>query len=86
MRKIIKWMMVLVMAVGCALAMTIVAEAATEGNFEYYVLDGNAMIDGYVEKPTGELVIPDTLGGYPVTAISGDAFRNCTGLTECYDS
>lgn len=40
------------------------------------------MIDGYVEKPTGELVIPDTLGGYPVTAISGDAFRNCTGLTS----
>lgn len=82
MRKIIKWMMVLVMAVGCAAAMTIAAEAATEGGFNYSVSGGEATVTGYVRKPTGALVIPDTLGGYPVTVIGEGAFQNCTGITK----
>ena len=82
MRKIIKWMMVLVMAVGCAAAMTIAAEAATEGDFTYSVSGGKATVTGYVRKPTGALVIPDTLGGYPVTAIGDSALHWCSGLTS----
>ncbi|MDB4761249.1 leucine-rich repeat domain-containing protein [Akkermansiaceae bacterium] len=31
---------------------------------------------------TGELVIPATIGGYPVTSIGYQAFRNCTSLTS----
>ncbi len=30
----------------------------------------------------GELVIPDTIGGNPVTSIGNDAFFNCTSLTS----
>ena len=82
MRKIIKWMMVLVMAVGCAAAMTIAAEAATEGDFTYSVSGGKATITAFNKEATGEVVIPDTIGGYPVTVISGRAFENCTGLTS----
>ena len=82
MRKIIKWMMVLMMAVGCAAAMTIVAEAATEGDFTYTVSNGKATITAFNKEATGEAVIPDTLGGYPVTAIGGSAFTNCTSLKK----
>ena len=31
---------------------------------------------------TGELVIPDTIGGNPVTSIGNDAFRDCRSLTS----
>ena len=82
MRKIIKWMMVLVMAVGCAAAMTIVAEAATEGDFTYTVSGEKATITAFNKEATGEVVIPDTLGGYPVTAIGGSAFTDCTSLKK----
>ncbi len=82
MRKIIKWMMVLVMAVGCAAAMTIAAEAATEGDFTYTVSGEKATITAFNKKATGEVVIPDTLGGYPVTAIGDRAFILCRSLTS----
>ena len=32
--------------------------------------------------PTGALTIPATLGGRPVTYVTGDAFPGCTGLTD----
>lgn len=82
MKKIIKWMMVLVMAVGCAAAMTIVAEAATEGDFTYTVSGEKATITGFAKNVGGPVVIPDTLGGYPVTAIGGYAFTDCTNLKK----
>ncbi|MDA7678322.1 leucine-rich repeat domain-containing protein, partial [Akkermansiaceae bacterium] len=31
---------------------------------------------------TGELVIPNTIGGNPVTSIGNDSFRGCTNLTS----
>jgi hypothetical protein len=31
---------------------------------------------------TGELVIPDTIGGNPVTSIGGQAFDGCSSLTS----
>ena len=36
----------------------------------YEVVDGEVAITGYTTKPTGTLVIPDEIGGYPVTALS----------------
>ena len=56
------------------------ASAATEGYLEYEVEDGEAMITGCDESISGNLVIPDKLGGYPVTIIGDWAFYNCIGL------
>lgn len=58
------------------------ASAATEGNYVYIVEDGEATITYCDTSVSGELVIPDTLGGYPVTSIGGYAFSHCTGLTS----
>ena len=40
--------------------------------------NGNAAVSGKVE---GEVVVPATLGGYPVAAIGAGAFRDCADLT-----
>ncbi|MGN0467818.1 MAG: leucine-rich repeat domain-containing protein, partial [Acutalibacteraceae bacterium] len=65
----------------------------TDGVFEYTVSDGEATIIGHTSSISGDLVIPDTLGGYPVTMIFAHceifstyeyygAFEDCTGLTS----
>ena len=49
-----------------------------ENGFVYNVVNGNAVIEAYENKSsTAALVIPDTLGGYPVTEIGGGAFKDC---------
>lgn len=53
------------------------ALAATEGGFTYIVSSNAAMVTAYSGTET-EVVIPDTLGGYPVTKIGGNAFQNAS--------
>jgi hypothetical protein len=47
----------------------------TTGNEGASIRDCNA-------SATGELVIPDTIEGYPVTSIGSNAFRECRSLTS----
>ena len=58
------------------------ASALTEGNYTYTVSNKKTTITDFSESYSGELVIPDTLGGYPVTSIGENAFKNCSGLTN----
>ncbi len=55
--------------------------------WKYTVPDGNASIgDGSYASPavstntSGDIVIPSSIGGYPVTSIGCYAFYNCSGL------
>ena len=60
--------------------------------YTYSVLNGQAEIGtGEPEElseaaispaPSGTVVIPSTLGGYPVTGIGEYAFESCTGMTD----
>ena len=57
--------------------------------FTYTVINGNTVaggetiITGFANKnATGSLVIPSTLGGWPVRTIDEYVFVNCTGLTS----
>lgn len=59
----------------------ITVSAETEGNYTYAVADGYATITGYNSSLTGDVTLPDTLGGYPVKAIDDNAFFSCTKLT-----
>ena len=68
------------------------AFAATETvngiEWTYTISNGKAEIYKYwglAAIPTstsGAITIPSTLGGYPVTSIGEDAFKNCSGLTS----
>ena len=50
--------------------------------YTYKVTDGKATITGCDTVIGGDITIPSTLGGYPVTAINGEAFYYCSGLTS----
>ena len=56
----------------------------TEGNWVYRVESGTACIRKYNPpgNPPGILTVPETLGGYPVTEISGYAFSNWRQLPD----
>ncbi len=45
-------------------------------------IDGGAKIVEPTFAVKGELIIPDTIGGYPVQIIGNHAFRDCTSLTS----
>ena len=55
--------------------------AQTEGGFSYSIRNQEATITAYTGS-SADLLLPDTLGGYPVTAIGVCAFRNCSFLTR----
>ncbi len=56
--------------------------ADTYGELTYEIVDGKVTITGCDHYASGELVIPDTIEGYPVTAIGWWAFESCTSLTS----
>ena len=61
---------------------TISASAATEGIYTYSVSGGEATITDFSDSASGDIAIPSTLGGYPVTSIGESVFYNCTSLTS----
>ena len=56
--------------------------AADLSDLTYTTTNGEVTITDCDEAATGELVIPDTIAGNPVTSIGGFAFRDCTSLTS----
>ncbi len=61
---------------------SITTSAATEGIYTYYVSNGVATITDCSEYASGNIIIPDTLGGCPVTVIDNYAFQRCYSLTS----
>ena len=49
-----------------------------EGYYTYNVYESKAMIWDVDTSISGDVIIPSTLGGYPVTDIYSDAFRGCS--------
>lgn len=62
------------------LAMT--ASAVTEGIYTFKYVNYGATITACDTSASGDIVIPTTLGGYPVKAIDDYAFRNCENITS----
>jgi hypothetical protein len=56
--------------------------AASLADLTYTTTDGKVTITDCNEAATGVLVIPDTIGGNPVTSIGDFAFRYCRSLTS----
>lgn len=59
---------------------TLPVSAQTTGDYEYATLDGAAAIIGY-QGQGGNVTIPSTLDGIPVTKISSFAFAGCDKIT-----
>lgn len=73
--------MLAVVMVLCAVPMSSSA-VNTEGYYSYIVTDGEATITDVDTSISGDVVIPDTLGGYQVTSIADGAFSHCWKLTS----
>ena len=56
------------------------ASAATYGNLTYEVSNGEATITDVDTSISGDITIPSTIDGYPVTSIGNSAFSYCTSL------
>lgn len=60
---------------------TVSAEELKEGDYFYTVASGKATITRTINSLSGDIVIPSTLGGYPVTKIDSLAFSNRSEIT-----
>ena len=64
-----------------AMLFAVSANAATEGYYTYEVENGEATIVDIDDYLSGDVDIPSTLGGYPVTAIGDGAFYGSCLIT-----
>ena len=62
-------------------AIPVAADTVDVSRLSYEISDGEVIITGCVESTAGDLVIPDTVEGYPVTTIGYRAFYECQSLT-----
>ncbi|HQL88935.1 MAG TPA: leucine-rich repeat domain-containing protein, partial [Lentisphaeria bacterium] len=57
------------------------ALAETDGFYTYSIDNQKAIITKY-QGPGGDVVIPSSINGYPVTCIEKKAFSDCSGITS----
>ena len=81
MKKLLSLLLCMCMLVTSLCVFSLPAVADTSGDYEYTVEDDEAIITGY-SGAGGNVTIPATLGGYPVTSIGHEAFYNCKSLTS----
>lgn len=84
MKRFISMFLVLCVMASLLASTSIIVDAAelTEGHYTYTVEDGKATITDCYDSISGDVVIPSTLGGYPVTTIGFFAFFGCRELTS----
>jgi len=88
MKKYFKWILLITIISVClytSLSLSASAETIyhTEGVFSYSVTDEQAtVIICDPTKVTGDIILPSTLGGYPVVGIDYRAFYQCTQMTS----
>lgn len=58
------------------------SEVFTEGYYAYTIENDKATITDCDDSISGDIVIPGTLGGYPVVAIGDEAFLKCASITS----
>ena len=56
-------------------------EKLTEGDYKYTVANGKVTITEYIGEG-GNVIVPSSLGGYPVIAIEKFAFDSCADLVH----
>ena len=79
-KSFITMLLAVVMVLTAIPPITLPANAATSGHYTYYVKNGEAEIRGCDTAISGDVTLPDTLDGYPVTSIGKRAFSGCSSL------
>lgn len=79
MKKIVKNMLSILIAISVFVC-TIPVSALTSGNFDYEIINGEAVITKYNGSAT-EVTVPATIDGYTVFGIGESAFKDNTAIT-----
>ncbi len=85
MKKVLSMALVLLLTLSVFTAVPFsvsAAEELIEGYYTYTVVENKATIRKADVAVSGDVVIPDTLGGNPVACIGENAFEGCTGITS----
>lgn len=83
MKKIIlSFAIIIAIVVSVFSIMPIIAKAETEGIFTYVIEDGEVIITDCDEEASGDVIIPSTIEGYPVTVIATEAVERCKEITS----
>ena len=80
-KKLLSILLTIVMVLSIA-PVAVFAENDILDYLEYEIIDGEVTITGCDKSISGDVVIPDTIEGYPVTAISQEAFSYCRLIKE----
>ncbi len=81
-KKILAVVLSVILIVGILPIGAFTVSAAKSGYYTYTVSNGEATITDCDTSIGGDVTIPSTLGGYPVTSIGNYAFENCTSFTS----
>ena len=82
MKRVLSAVLALVLLVGMIPYGVVGADEMKEGYYTYVINNGKATIIDIDESISGDVVIPDTLGGYSVGVIGRESFTNCVGITS----
>lgn len=79
-KKLIALIISIILSIIPLAVFTVNAEEYQDGDYSYSVENGEATITDY-NGNGGDITIPSTLGGYPVTSIGVQTFWECSSLT-----
>ncbi len=84
MKKLLSFILALVLIISAVPlgVFSFKASAETDGYYTYTIENNKATITDVDESISGDITIPDMLGGYPVTSIGDLAFSVCYNLTS----
>lgn len=77
-KKILLAVMIITISIIAFGAVNVSAE--TDGIFTYKISNNEVTITDCKTSASGDIVIPDTLGGYPVTSLGNSAFYECFSI------
>lgn len=80
MRNTFKSLFIVIVSMISLTLFSVIASAETEGIFTYTITDDCAIITDVDTTVTGDVVIPETLGGYPVTTLAEKSFSDCHSI------
>jgi len=79
-KRIVSLVLTLCILTGFVTALPVTVSAETSGIYTYTISNGKAIITECDTSASGDIIIPSSLGGYPVTRIGRSAFENCSRL------
>lgn len=81
-KRVLKFLVSMVLVLAMIAPLALVVSAATSGNLTYTIANNEATVTKVATSASGEVIIPETLGGKPVTLLKNGALTGCSKVTK----